>query len=1808
MSGPTNARDQAALDLIGEIGRRFVEEGTKSLRAGTVARFSITGLSPAETSTIARAIAIRHPGEVLVGVHPNLATAEVPPAIVSRETAAAWRNLVVDEPGIRGIVFAVPAAQLDSTGETLGALWRIAFDTLTERRELWLEAMPTLRGLTSREKEYLDAMLDGLRQTGLVHDLGQFAAFMTALDEYSSRIPLEQAINRCLPILRLPRNSGSFKKLSKRGRLAGAASWRNDFDKVVAETRHKLQLRDAKGTAFDRAALKKRLAELALTGRSELDDGELKVLTRFIENPLIRPGNWQPVQHEVVAIDWPKVAPLFEAGRSIKQEPLGEATMALFAKHFADGTERLTADERELLESTAREKPGEAEEEHQALFERHRDVLRRDPALFKRWERFVFRQQFKHDDLLVGIVTGILELLRLSDTSSMAQPRVRVVMKGADDLKFWAERNTDLARYLRQRWQGLDRLLKKSSIDLDFGMCWKSDWFAELDQENDKTSAAACTFPLEISIRDAASPSANGAKPSNLQAKVEIKLPGNSVLHGFELDRAEVLGGEEEGVARLLQGSFHRNRDAGARGLAAVDLANRGSFIDCQSGSTGQLLGGTSARDLAEAWRDSLKQLIDEGVLTNETAQALGHALDRFLADYAIAIGAFGDDMPHGIDHPSLLSQAERYGELLQFLRRSAANDRCRRELWHPLLTIGLAYSSASTPSAIVTPFQPLRLAEVGIKAKHASEVCGRALRSTESQRSDIGIYIETVQRALVEVGLPGVAMSALHGGEMMIESDRLGDYSLMEPLAAAHDAAGLDSAYTRWTADAVISQSEEYLELQPHERASFSLAVYNAENEDLPHLLTDRLSRWVEDEGERRCDLILSHESPKRLQEIYQKQNAVIGRSLDAAPGNDASSTFLSRLRVGFTSFDETAEKGATRDTVDIVLLQDTIARSARAAWRERTTEPLALDAYRPEVTSPRLPLRRGDMKTASLLVPAGVPAPVQHYLDLVHELTAGQSRPEDHFLPVREVDFSEGVVRRAIDRAHRIGRWVGTCDAIADRRLFEAHGVQIIRHLSQPGSARNVIVSTKDPGSLLRNHLRHEMQRTALLENATLDRAVEAAIANAIEISGRIVLRAARLERNALELLGLVLSRRLVEDAVPQGTTIVGWLMLDDFSRWLGYGKGDMADILAVAIDRNGQNPTLRLLVIESKYVGEDDVAGQARKSAQQLVATVEGLRGKLVGDNDGLGLSLRRERLAQLLLEHVKPFNNLMGQARADWLQQLRDGSADIAIVGLSAVFVHASDGPSAVRDVDDAASTQLLISRPDIRRLVASLTCTAPTPLSIEIPSLFGSPPVPRLEEPTERERRPTEQADGVDSSKVAITRAIEPLPSLEAKPSRPLEAAVASSPPSPSPADKPDTATAPTLPLVDEGAGARAGRAWDAPEFREWIDRFGERDSVDSDAIDAWLKDAVPRLRRALRSYDMFAELVDSPAAIRLTPNAALVRFKGSDRLTVKRVEQKLLELQTSHALKVIDVQPSIGEVVVLVERPNRALLALPRLWQDRAPPPPPDMPNTSLVVGERERDGRIFYLNIGGDFAGQPQHSPHSLIAGTTGSGKSVLVQNLLLEICATNTNRLARIYLIDPKHGLDYPWMERMPHLEGGVVTQTDIARAILQHLVAEMNARYKKMRVAGANNLADYNRKVEPADRMPVIWLIHDEFAEWMLDSDYREAVTTSVSQLGIMARAAGIHLVFIAQRPDNTVFPMQLRTNLGNRLILRVEDEGTAKIALGETGAGRLLGKGHIAAKLGGEPGPILGQVPFLEMARIDEVAAIIARCTS
>jgi S-DNA-T family DNA segregation ATPase FtsK/SpoIIIE len=226
------------------------------------------------------------------------------------------------------------------------------------------------------------------------------------------------------------------------------------------------------------------------------------------------------------------------------------------------------------------------------------------------------------------------------------------------------------------------------------------------------------------------------------------------------------------------------------------------------------------------------------------------------------------------------------------------------------------------------------------------------------------------------------------------------------------------------------------------------------------------------------------------------------------------------------------------------------------------------------------------------------------------------------------------------------------------------------------------------------------------------------------------------------------------------------------------------------------------------------------------------------------------------------------------------------------------------------------------------------------------------------------------------------------------------------------------------------------------------------------------------------------------------------------------------------------------------------------------------------------------------------------LIAGSTGSGKSVLMQNIILGIASTNAPAQASIILIDPKMGVDYFPFDGLPHLRDGVIDNQERAVAVLEGLLIEMDQRYQILRTNKCQNIFELNRKVPVAERLPCLWVVHDEFAEWMMVEEYADVVSQVVSRLGVKARAAGIFLIFAAQRPDNQVMPMQLRSNLGNRLILRVDSEGTSEIALGgERGAERLLGRGHMAAKLEGHQGLVYCQVPLLSTSEIAQIVGII-----
>ncbi len=693
--------------------------------------------------------------------------------------------------------------------------------------------------------------------------------------------------------------------------------------------------------------------------------------------------------------------------------------------------------------------------------------------------------------------------------------------------------------------------------------------------------------------------------------------------------------------------------------------------------------------------------------------------------------------------------------------------------------------------------------------------------------------------------------------------------------------------------------------------------------------------------------------------------------------------------------------------------------------------------------------------------------------------------------------------------------------------------------------------------------------------LSDEDFDSLARKMIDDANTISGDLALRAAKRGKSAYELMGVVLSRFLIRHEFS-GDRYFGWYFLDDYAEWLGQREEQIADLMIVSPEETADGELLLSIVCsEAKYIDEANLSKKKKESQKQLRDTVRRIHEALFGNPDRLDRELWLARLADLVLDGVE-FAAGQSPNVGNWRHAIRDGQCKIMLRGYSHVFVHSPDfDNSDAFEIAEAANChQEVFARKELRDLVLAYwngddpktvrnRCFDFPPSNIQ----HEFQPPTSIKSKANTVRRPASAGDAAESQ----TETKKP-ESKAGEDNCPSQATGLSG-------DGQDEVVTTPEATLDLGT-------WAYSKIAKVVNQFAEERQVSE--VDAqWLKQVVKQMKTGLQQYNLQAKLLSET----MTPNSALLKFAGSSHLTVEQVAKRRSEFLTTHGLNIISIQPEPGVVSIAVERAERDVVNLAAIWKDWSPERTAG--NQNIAIAVRENDGSILYLDP------SQKHSPHTLIAGSTGSGKSVLMQNILLGIAATNTPAQAEIILIDPKQGVDYFQFEDLPHLGGGVIVDNQQAITRLQNLVVEMDARYIQFKNARANNITSYNAKVEAAERMPTIWLIHDEFAEWMLVDEYKEAVSTTVQRLGVKARAAGIHLIFAAQRPDANVMPMQLRANLGNRLILRVDGEGTSEIALGDKGAEKLLGKGHLLAKLEGETGLVYAQVPLASDEFVDAV---------
>jgi S-DNA-T family DNA segregation ATPase FtsK/SpoIIIE len=1796
-------------DLIGAAGAASIRQRLSSIADNDgVARYLLDRLTGEQVAAITSALLQDPATEALLKIAlPRTLIGDfgLPENVVTDERTVAVRHADCDRPAL------LLANTDDDQGASLGDVTLIGAKQLTEEAGPWVEAAAVGLGLPDSQITAWKAALKGLNVADdwTLHQISNYVALTRErIATESTTVP--DALGWALPALHLPRDSGFFLSIREK-ELEQSRRWKRQYEKLVSDRKPLLAKQRPNRQIIEGDELRSQFEAVQEDIPAEVHPA--------IEAFIAATPGWNDAADALSLFEWEgqSVLQLF-SGIKLKKTTLPQETLTYFEFTLPD---RLSPADVDYLEALKGRSLKETRDDDREFFEAHRDDIGQDKALRVKWERFIFGRPIECNDFLEGLLRA---LERLFGQVNLAGGKRSLTIRSARRTRSqWLDINADVGLAFGLRYRGLPALLgpavKWDTTNLfDYEDVLDRAKKRKKYRRNESTSRAALQIKFDIVLE-------SGSERATVQL-IWIAQPN---AMGLELPKD---------LARLLKRPLTRNSVArlpvsrkGA--LQSVSLADVGTLQPAFGQDAGTLVPRTTAgEDVAKTFPKALKAAGQGGRLDPAGLAAIEVAWSTFQEAYVAAIGALQSS---GYASPGLLSQAEAYGQLLRTLSLHAPGDLNRRDLWEPVLSLGVIPVTGSAPSAIVAPWHPLRLAAGAIKMRSVAGLADYLLSDVDVNFGDSRLFFSDLRDELVHPLYPEIAVG-YDGSEavLLTETGTVNDYSLLErpvrdPSEATTD---VDPAEASRQIRGLL---ERYLELQPHERSNLSIMLFNCDAAGLPLATVNALSS-VQDQEEVHCNVLVRHRDRSRLSHVYGELLDRSEGDPDAVVVSETSRNFMSKLRIGVM-----LDSGAIRPSnaareIDVAFLHDVVSRQAREQWfpvPATPTNPSLLE-HVPTRWSYRRVTAEDELKATVYLTCPRQPDAGWAYVDAVANVIRRQSHATDeHYLPARQISFQDSGLKAMFDEVHELAEWVATYDDLLDKRQLAAQGINVIRYRRQRTHGRNMVVSSTSELRILNVLVRRRLTELSLgLDDDRLSKLARRLIDDANAISGDIVLRAAKRGVSAGELIGLVLSRALVAEELG-GHAAVAWFLLDDYAEWLGQREEGIADILALClVVGEGGAPHLRAIVTEAKYVDQSGSAEASRKSRQQLRQTVARIDDALFGDPGRLDRDLWLSRIADLLLDGTAALGqtNLLEQVR----DGIRRGDVPIDLRGYSHIFISgpATDGSSigeqdGVPDVN--GGLQETFTREGLRQLLkayesgqpfkplrASLGGTDswdhpeyrdPAPrvdwtkaLSVEPKAAVMSKPIQHDYDDDEDDQEDVDGAQAPPATPPIPQPAETPIAAEAQSPAPPTEPVVA--PIAVAPIEEPPAISVPA-PVAQDSAPAAIPIA--SPGGSMTIDALiaarAQKAHEDSAEEQAWLDSTAQKLRSAFMGYNLQAKVLGT----RLTPNAALIRFQGSDRLRVEDIEAKQSALLTTHGLRLISVSPMPGEIVVGVARPQRQVVSLWDVWGRRELNRNAAGVNTSFVLGLKELDGDILYLNLGGAFAGGQPHEPHTLVAGATGSGKSVLIQALLLDIAATNPSSLAHIYLIDPKMGVDYAAIEQLPHLQGGVIVDQTRATEVMEALVAEMESRYELFRTNGARDIRAYNTKVTAAERLPYVFLVHDEFAEWMLTEDYKSAVTANVSRLGVKARAAGMHLIFAAQRPDANVMPMQLRDNLGNRLILKVASVGTSEIALGVKGAEQLLGLGHLAARLSGEPSIIYAQAPFLSDDDIDAVVEAIKK---
>ncbi|MDP2850507.1 MAG: DNA translocase FtsK 4TM domain-containing protein [Sulfuricurvum sp.] len=350
--------------------------------------------------------------------------------------------------------------------------------------------------------------------------------------------------------------------------------------------------------------------------------------------------------------------------------------------------------------------------------------------------------------------------------------------------------------------------------------------------------------------------------------------------------------------------------------------------------------------------------------------------------------------------------------------------------------------------------------------------------------------------------------------------------------------------------------------------------------------------------------------------------------------------------------------------------------------------------------------------------------------------------------------------------------------------------------------------------------------------------------------------------------------------------------------------------------------------------------------------------------------------------------------------------------------------------------------------------------------------------------------------------------------------------------------------------------------------------------------EAELDDKIRDLIEKLKHFNIEGDVVRTYAG----PVVSTFEFKPAANIKVSKILGLQDDLAMALKAQTIRIQAPIpGKDVVGIEIPNKSVETIylremleSKLFQEAASP-------LTLILG-KDIVGKPFITDL--------KKLPHLLIAGTTGSGKSVGINSMILSLLYKNSPDQLKLLMIDPKM-LEFSIYNDIPHLLTPVITKPKEAISALNNMVYEMERRYQLMSETRTKNIENYNEKAktEKLDPLPYIVVIIDELADLMMTSG--KDVEYSIARLAQMARASGIHLIVATQRPSVDVVTGLIKANLPSRISYKVGQKIDSKIILDGMGAESLLGRGDMLFTPPGMSGLVRLHAPWSTEVEIEKV---------